>query len=303
MPHFFARLLDPILRPVEYQARRLARRFRRIGLVERTLSVAGGSMHVWCGGDGPPLLLLHGFGPGAIWQWHAQVRDLAKHHTLVMPDLMFFGSSTSTSPERSIRFQVDAVLEALDALDVETCDVMGLSYGGFVAYMLAATSPERVSRLVLVDSPGPAFHTGDHDALLARHSVSRVHDLILPDGPESVGRLMRISWHRPPPLPRFALRAAYRALFVQQADAQRGLLDSVLGYLDNPPANRGPTGHDSLLVWGQYDSIFPVDLARRLSDELGERCRLEVLPNAAHVPNLERARAFNETVLGFLATP
>lgn len=54
----------------------------------------------------PPLVLIHGFGPRATWQWRYQVGPLSRHFSLIVPDLIFFGGSTSTSSLRSESFQV-----------------------------------------------------------------------------------------------------------------------------------------------------------------------------------------------------
>jgi pimeloyl-ACP methyl ester carboxylesterase len=60
--------------------------------------------------------------------------------------------------------------------------------------------------------------------------------------------------------------------------------------------------HETLVVWGEHDRIFPVDLARRLVAHLGGRARLAVLPEAAHAPNLEHPTPFNRHVLDFLGS-
>lgn len=54
----------------------------------------------------PPLVLIHGFGPRSTWQWRFQVGPLSRHFSLIVPDLIFFDGSTSTSPLRSEAFQV-----------------------------------------------------------------------------------------------------------------------------------------------------------------------------------------------------
>ncbi|THU70974.1 hypothetical protein C4D60_Mb08t30620 [Musa balbisiana] len=103
----------------------------------------------------PPLLLVHGFGPRATWQWRSQIAALAARFDLIVPDLLFFGGSTTRSPQRSEAFQAAALARLLDALGVAPprrarVSVMGTSYGGFVAYHMArAMGPDRVERAAL----------------------------------------------------------------------------------------------------------------------------------------------------------
>lgn len=85
------------------------------------------------------VLLLHGFGASAMWQWLHQVRALGSAgFNVVMPDLVFFGGSWSSSAERSIGFQANAMSLLMQHLGKDTFHVCGISYGGFVAYRSAA---------------------------------------------------------------------------------------------------------------------------------------------------------------------
>lgn len=286
--------------PTEFERRRILRKLKRANLSIQQIELEHGSMSCWVGGSGPPLLLLHGFGASAPWQFHPQVPALAKRFTLYIPDLLFFGGSTSPHNDRSLDFQVEAVLGLMDHFGVDQCHTLGISYGGFVAYLLAANFPARVSKLVLTNSPGAVMTADDYATLLDNFEVTCITELLLPTGPAGVRRLLDVAYYRPPWVPRFALIDARRQLFMDQVEQKRQLLKELVGYLDAPPLPQGPLDHQTLIVWGEHDRVFPVGIGRRLARSMGSRARLEVLDRAAHAPNLEAVSAFNRLVLEFL---
>jgi len=100
-----------------------------------------------------PVLLLHGFGASATWQWAPFLRPLlAAGLAPYVPDLIFFGASSSPAADRSPAYQAACIAAAMSALPSapQRYAVVGVSYGGFVAYHLAHAFPAAVERLVLV---------------------------------------------------------------------------------------------------------------------------------------------------------
>lgn len=161
----------------------------------------------------PLLLLIHGFGPRGTWQWSRQIWHLAARFDLVVPDLLFFGGSTTRSPIRSEAFQAAAISRLLAVLGVgpphrARVSVAGTSYGGFVAYHVArALGPEWVERVVIASSDvlkGP----DDDRALLERAGGARsIDELLLPRTTADLRRLARLAVYRPPlSVPEFILR-------------------------------------------------------------------------------------------------
>jgi len=145
----------------------------------------------------PPLLLIHGFGPMATWQWRWQVGPLSRHFHVVVPDLLCFGASSSCgSPEPSESAQAAALAALLDAL--LGLAVVGTSYGGFVAYALArAAGLGRVGPVVISNSD--LLKTADDDrALLQRAGpgFARTADLLMPLDSRGARRLMELSFYR-----------------------------------------------------------------------------------------------------------
>jgi len=243
---------------------------------------------------------LHGFGASAIWQWTSQARALVRTHRVIMPDLLFFGGSSSQSPDRTPSFQAEAMGQLLDHFSVEKAHVMGISYGGFIAGLLAGNTPERVDKLIIVDCPLTMMGHEDLDALLKRFDVKTLQELMLPKTPDGIRRLLKIAWRRPPKVPNWILRDVHRTLYCNQVEEKAALLDAVVAKIDEPTISLDTIQSETLIIWGEHDAIFPLSLAHQLQKALPTRPELKVIAKAAHAPIVEKARAFNRLVLKFL---
>ena len=280
--------------------RAVRQRFRWAGLESRVLDLGLARVHFWIGGNGPPLLLLHGFGGDATWGWHPQVAPLARRHTLIVPDLVWFGRSAASTEERSLYFQAEVQAALCQALGVERFDVCGVSYGGLVAFTMAAMYHDRVRRLVLVDSPGPVYDDRDHHHILDHFGVTDVSQLIIASEPRDVRRLLELAWRKPPPTPGFVLEDTFDRVFSIHVEQKRQLL-AWLDHQRADPALRPEwtVPQRTMLIWGAEDPLFPVSLAERLAAELAAE-ELFVIPETRHAPNLERPDLFNDKLMHFL---
>lgn len=286
--------------------RAMLRRAERAGLLPQELHQTDGDfdVHYLVSTDpvssARPLLVVHGFGGDGPSNWLPQIEALASDRPLIVPDLLWFGRSVGDT-EPTLRAQVEAMVAVLDQEGVEQVDVMGISYGGFVALGLLEVAPERVGRLVLVDSPGPQFTPADEAAMYARHGVSSAAELFVPDSADGVKALFEAVMVKPPPMPRFVARSVHAQYFSQHVEAQRALLADLprqrmmLDHLDSERA----VPH--LVVWGSEDPIFPLASGEALAESLG--ARLVVIDGVGHAPNIEAPRAFNRAVGDYLADP
>ena len=140
-------------RPVGHARARL---LSMIPLTERTLDLAGVQTAVLEGGDGPPVVLLHGPGEYAA-KWVRVLPELVKNHRVVAPDLPGHGESKVPGG----RIETDRVLEWLKALIAQTCAappaLVGQILGGAIAARFAISDGRRLDRLVLVDALGLGF--------------------------------------------------------------------------------------------------------------------------------------------------
>lgn len=288
---------------VQWQQAGLVGTLRDAGLRSRQVELGDASVRVWVrDGAGTPVMLLHGFGTAAHWQWAEQVRAF-EGRPLVMPDLLWFGRSSSRDLDHGLDPQVVALTALLDELGLERVDVVGLSYGGLVAVELATARPERVRRLVLMDTPGRAYTHADHVALLRRFGVDHVGQLMVPETDEDVRRMMSAAYAHPPLAPDFALAQVREAFFPPARRASLyAVLDALERDLERLRARPDPSA-PTMIVWGRDDAVFPLAIARRLRERLGPGTRLEVIDDARHTPNLEHPDAVNRLLSEFLADP
>ncbi|MGD9501813.1 MAG: alpha/beta fold hydrolase [Methyloceanibacter sp.] len=103
-------------------------------------------------GEGPPIVLIHGFGAALDW-WDEIAPKLAEHHRVIRLDLIGHGGTEAPASGYAIAHQANLVAAVLDKLGVDRVSAIGHSMGGAVATALAEANPSRIERLVLIDSP------------------------------------------------------------------------------------------------------------------------------------------------------
>lgn len=121
-------------------------------MTHRHVDVDGLSMHVAEAGDGPPLLLLHGW-PQHWWMWRKVIPSLAETWRVIAPDLRGLGWTDAPEGDYSKQRLADDVLGLLDALGLDRVGVVGHDWGAVVAQLMAVKAPERVSAALILSVP------------------------------------------------------------------------------------------------------------------------------------------------------
>ena len=241
-------------------------------------------------GQGAPLVLLHG-GHGSWLHWVRNLEALAQHHEVWVPDLPGYGDSDSPAGT-DIDGLVDATRSSLDALVGADTPVrrLGFSFGGLVAATLAARRPA-VTRLVLL---GPAGHGG---VRRPRGELQAWQDLApgsLQWSASMRHNLQMHMLHAPDSVDDLALQvhgqSCLAARFHSKKISRAGGLQPVLDVYAGPV----------LLVWGEHDVTGdPHAVGPQLTQGWPQRA-LEVIENAGHWVQYEKADKVNALVRTWL---
>ncbi|GER30063.1 alpha/beta-Hydrolases superfamily protein [Striga asiatica] len=271
--------------------------------VKTDLHDGGTVMHCWVPKSHKPakpnLLLVHGFGANAMWQYGELLRHLMPRFNIYVPDLVFFGESTTPLPDRSEGFQARCVMRLMAAHGVARASVVGISYGGFVAYSLAADFPEAVEKVVLCCT-GVCLEERDlREGLFEVADVDEAANILMPQTPAKLRELMGFAFVRPVKAVPTCFLSDYIDVFcTDQVTQKRELLRALIKdrNLSKIPKIEQPT----LIIWGELDRIFPLELGRRLQRHIGVNARLEIIKNAGHAMNIEKPREFAKLLKSFL---
>ncbi|MCU1285449.1 MAG: Alpha/beta hydrolase [Acidobacteriales bacterium] len=276
-----------------------------LGTEERWTAVDGHRMRYLFAGSGPPLLLIHGL-MGFSFSWSENLAVLSEHFTVYAPDLLNTGYSERCELDPTLYSTASQILSFMDSLSLHSTDILGSSYGGTAAMMLAAIAPHQVNRLILVSpahcgSEGTArwqsqlFSTtlGGYIAKLLYLAPAAVHGYFikrmyavpsraLPGTVQQYAAAIRI---RGTIKPLVNLMCCWRKNF----DSLAAVMPQIKGI----PA---------LLVWGDKDEVVPISTMPALAANFSNVITT-VIPNTGHLPYEELPAEFNRAVLQFLLAP
>jgi len=241
----------------------------------------------------PPVLLLHGY-PLSHAMWAPQLAALSGRHRFVAPDFRGHGQSEAGDGQYTMELLVDDVLAVLDALDLEQVIGCGLSMGGYVLLRALERFPERFRAVVLADTRSDA---DDDTAKLARAAAVRTlkTEGVGPFAQGITGRLLGPTTLERRP----ELRGLLRGLI--QRNPVLGLCGAQLAMAGRTDTTRALRALrvPALIVVGEEDGLTPPALAQKMADE-ARGARLEVLPGAGHLSNMENPAAFTAVLEDFL---
>jgi pimeloyl-ACP methyl ester carboxylesterase len=269
----------------------------------RSLVVLGRRVNVVdTGGDGPPILFIHGL--GGLWQnWLLNIPAFMERHRVIAPDLPGFGRSEMPAGKISIQGFARMIDALCTQLDVDDPVVVGNSMGGFIGAELALAFPTRVSRLVLVSAAGLSVEHLKRQPILAAGRLVAVGTART--GVKSlpvVGRprLRRMALQLVVRYPeRLSVPLASELVAGAGTDGFVGGLDAVLGYKyrDRLPEIEAPT----LIVWGRNDILIPAGDAHEYERLIGANAHAVIFEDTGHLPMLERPSRFNKLLADFIA--
>jgi len=252
---------------------------------ETKVTLHGCSIHVLRGGDGPPLVYLHGSGGGGLWlPW---MEDLARKFSLIVPEHPGFGRSDTPAWLDGIHDLALFYLDFLAAENLTGVHLMGGSLGGWLAAEMAMFDSSRLKTLTLI---GPA---GIHLAGVKKW------DTFIGTAEENARRLFRDKG--------MGDAAAQRAVDPANADTMMKN-NFMVARLAWHPRFYDPllmkwlrrVTLPTLVLWGADDAILPVAYAKGFAERL-PHAEIEIVPDCGHLPQLEKKDFFVERVTRFIA--
>lgn len=269
----------------------------------RFAEVEGIKVHYNEAGKGETIVMLHGGGPGASgWgNYQHNLEELSQHYRLLLVDQAGYGKTDKVIPKTEARSELSArlVVGLLDQLGIQKANIVGNSFGGRTAIMIALRYPERLNKLILMGPAGGSLN------------------LFSPEPTEGM-KLLHQFFHEPGPS-REKMEKLVTAFLYDASLGTDEMIDSRYNVAVEPetrkfyehflskPDSREPQlwrelekiGHPTLLVWGRDDRTNPYEgglfMLKRMRD-----VRLHIISQCGHWVQFEKCREFNKLLRSFV---
>jgi pimeloyl-ACP methyl ester carboxylesterase len=272
-------------------------------LSPRTVQIKGNILFYVVKGEGEPLILIHGYGAG-IWVWEKQIEFLSRFYRVYALDLIGHGFSERPRIDYTPEAYIHCLKGFMDEAGIQQATLIGNSMGGGVAWAMAVGFPERVKKLVLINSAPPdvlgqvkneSFRTlvAIKDipilpylvvASRSKRSIKWILQECVADiktiTPEVLNRQYQLS----------RIEGTTWALFSTFKNAGKAMV-----FKDR----LGDVHHPTLLLWGKRDLVFPPFVGEDLHREIGNS-KLMVIENSGHIPMWETPEVVNPAIIDFL---
>jgi 2-hydroxy-6-oxonona-2,4-dienedioate hydrolase len=246
-------------------------------------------------GSGPNVILLHGLGGDAA-NWIMTIPALASKYHVWAPDQIGFGASDKPFINYRVGTLVDFLEGFCKRLGIDKATVVGNSLGGWTAMAFTLAHPERVEKLVLVDSAGYSF---------AKAGVTATRGEMLALNPstlEGTKQLMSVIFANPSAIPMLTPEALFaRHLRNGDGNTINMFIDSILRNEDVLDGKLSAIKVPTLVVWGREDHLTSLASGQAFAKDI-PGAQMTILDKCGHVPQMECSVPFNATLTKFLGT-
>jgi pimeloyl-ACP methyl ester carboxylesterase len=245
-------------------------------------------------GRGLPVVLLHAF-PLNRTMWEPQIAALFGECRCIVPDLRGFGDSPKSGPFSMERY-ADDVVSLLDALQIDRAVIGGLSMGGYVAMAMWRHHRNRIRALVLADTRAGADTSEGKQKRDELISLARVDGAAAIADRQVTGLLGRSTREKQPAL-------VDRLRLLMAGESAEGIIGALEAMRDRPDSTPMLAEIDvpTLVVVGDEDVLTPPKDAKAMHAAI-RGSRLEIIPGAGHLSNLERPAGFNAALSDFVGS-
>lgn len=248
-------------------------------------------------GQGKPVLLIHGSGPGvSAWaNWRLTIPVLSQNFRVLAPDMVGFGF---TERPQNFSYNMDAwvkhAIDFLDALEIKKIYIVGNSFGGALALALAIRFPERVDKLVLMGSVGVEFELTEGldktwGYIPSLENMKELLDIFAFDRNLVTDELAQLRYEA-------SIRPGFQESFAQMFPAPR---QQGVDAMTSDEKDIAAIDKKTLIIHGREDHVIPVENAYKLFS-LINNSQLHVFGQCGHWTQIEHTDRFNRLVNDFL---
>jgi pimeloyl-ACP methyl ester carboxylesterase len=249
-------------------------------------------------GQGDPVILIHGSGPGvtSYANWRLVLPALAENFRVLAPDMVGFGfSERPRNIQYGVQTWADQVVGLMDTLELPTAHLVGNSFGGAIALRIATQHPDRVGKLVLMGSMGVPFPITEGLERVWGYQPSfenmrKVLDVFAYSRDLVNDELAEVRY-------RGSIQPGFQESFAAMFPAPR---QRWVEAMCTPEDDIRRLPHRTLIIHGREDQVIPVQTSLRLM-ELIDNADLSVFSHCGHWSMIERTTDFNRNVSEFFS--
>jgi pimeloyl-ACP methyl ester carboxylesterase len=258
------------------------------GIHSRYAQVGPYRVHYYEGGEGPPLVFVHGLGAESL-NWVPAMLDLRGQFHVYAIDLLGHGDTQKPDIAYSIEQQSEMLRQFLALQNIKSADMVGVSMGGWVALKLAIEHPDVVNRLVVADSAGLKFQTN----ITVKN--------FLPATPKEFAAFMAMLTPRHYYVP-YPVQRDFLNQVAERAWVTRRIFDSILTYQDTLDGKLAAIKSPVLVIWGKEETLIPMSVGEHMKQELPNSSLL-VCADSGHLAVYECWNKLEPDVATFLSSP
>lgn len=251
----------------------------------------------------PNLVLLHGMGLDAKTNWSKQIKTFTKNFNVFIPDLVYFGKSTSDTSNFSVEFQAQQIHEAVCQHFGNTAklNIVGFSYGGLTAAIFNYLYSFKINKLVIADGPVKFFTEAMADSIASRNKVPKFTNVIVPETNDQLKVTFKLSVSKQIHVPNFLKKKIIRFFFLKYKKYRHAQMNYLLNNKEfYNTCNYSLDKTNTLLIWGEKDGVIPISVGYQLNQQFPKTTKLMVFKKAKHDAHFRNAKQFNKIITLFL---
>ncbi|MDX2173258.1 MAG: alpha/beta hydrolase [Bacteroidota bacterium] len=300
--YFYSQTKTPFV--FRYHTKHLTKKFHKHLKYDTIINTSKAKIHLYYSNDAvkPYLLMLHGMGAEAKENWHKQIKTLSKHYNLIVPDLIYFGESTSVENNFSLDFQVTQINEVLERLMIsKKINVMGFSYRGLCAAYYNEVFTNKVDKLIIMDGPVKYFSIAAADSLAKIAGADNITNLLAPQTLSDFNSLVKAGVSKKIVITKGIKKKIIKYYFTSNLEFRKQQIKSLVNEEAKLTSiNYGIDKTPTLLIWGEKDGIVPFSVAKLLHLNFPNTTKLITYKKAKHDVHFRYPKKINNQVINFL---